>query len=121
MVEVVLPTPPFWLTMAITRAGPWEDSGAGSGNSRWGRPVGPITASSRSSSVPSRVAEPCSLLTYLSTLSMTVIFLPDPAGSALPAEAGAARRGSLFLPRLQPPTRYSTDLDNRRPARLTLW
>ena len=73
MVEVVLPTPPFWLTMAMTRAGPWEDSGAGSGNSRWGRPVGPITASSRSSSVPSRVAEPCSLLTYLSTLSMTVI------------------------------------------------
>ena len=40
MVDVVLPTPPFWLTMAMTRAGPWEDSGAGSGKSRWGAPGG---------------------------------------------------------------------------------
>jgi len=31
MVDVVLPTPPFWLHMASTRAGPWLLSGAGSG------------------------------------------------------------------------------------------
>jgi hypothetical protein len=29
MVVVVLPTPPFWLHMAMTRAGPWEASGRG--------------------------------------------------------------------------------------------
>src|SRR3954462_15710270 len=64
MVEVVLPTPPFWLTMAITRAGPCEDRTGGSGNSVSGRPVGPSTAPSGSC----RMVEPCSLITYLSQL-----------------------------------------------------
>src|SRR5580765_264321 len=41
MVVVVLPTPPFWLHMAMIRAGPWLASGAGSGNSGNGRPVTP--------------------------------------------------------------------------------
>ena len=33
IVVVVLPTPPFWLHIAITRAGPCPDSGAGTGKS----------------------------------------------------------------------------------------
>src|SRR5215211_6789480 len=34
MVDVVLPTPPFWLHMAMIRAGPWELIGFGSGSLR---------------------------------------------------------------------------------------
>src|SRR5690625_1243889 len=34
IVVVVLPTPPFWLHIAMIRAGPWPLSGAGSGKSR---------------------------------------------------------------------------------------
>src|SRR4051812_1294421 len=34
MVVVVLPTPPFWLAIAMMRAGPWISSGAGLGISR---------------------------------------------------------------------------------------
>src|SRR5690349_15856031 len=41
MVVVVLPTPPFWLHIAMIRAGPWAASGAGSGKTGIGRPVGP--------------------------------------------------------------------------------
>src|SRR6478672_6867923 len=41
MVVVVLPTPPFWLHIATTRAGPWEVTGLGSGMAGMGRPVGP--------------------------------------------------------------------------------
>src|SRR5690606_7348384 len=41
MVVVVFPTPPFWLTMATTRAGPWTSRGTGSGNTGRGRCVGP--------------------------------------------------------------------------------
>src|SRR6476619_8518177 len=32
MVDVVLPTPPFWLHSASTIAGPWLATGAGSGS-----------------------------------------------------------------------------------------
>src|SRR5690625_7299520 len=32
MVLVVLPTPPFWLHIATTVAGPWEVSGRGAGS-----------------------------------------------------------------------------------------
>src|SRR5215469_14056676 len=42
IVVVVLPTPPFWLHTATTRAGPCLSSGSGSGNTGSGRPVGPI-------------------------------------------------------------------------------
>ena len=41
MVVVVLPTPPFWLHIEITRALPWVVSGGGSGMNGIGRPVGP--------------------------------------------------------------------------------
>src|SRR5688572_9456279 len=41
MVVVVLPTPPFWLHMASTRAGPCLVSLRGSGKTGVGRPVGP--------------------------------------------------------------------------------
>ena len=40
---VVLPTPPFWLHIEITRAGPCWVSGWGSGRCGIGRPVGPMT------------------------------------------------------------------------------
>ena len=40
---VVLPTPPFWLVIETTRAGPCWVSGCGSGRSGIGRPVGPMT------------------------------------------------------------------------------
>ena len=53
IVVVVLPTPPFWLHMAMIRAGPWLVSGAGSGNSGSGRPVGP-SAPTPAFSVPGR-------------------------------------------------------------------
>jgi hypothetical protein len=42
MAEVVLPTPPFWLHIAITVAGPWSVTGPGIGKYGNGRPVGPI-------------------------------------------------------------------------------
>src|SRR4051794_25139412 len=51
IVVVVLPTPPFWLHMAMIRAGPWVSRGAGSGNSGIGRAVGPIGRCARSSVV----------------------------------------------------------------------
>src|SRR5437868_287609 len=41
MVVVVLPTPPFWLTIATTRAGPCVSRGGGSGKTGRGRLVGP--------------------------------------------------------------------------------
>src|SRR3954454_19060722 len=44
MVVVVLPTPPFWLHIDTTRAGPWVATGGGSGNTGIGRPVGPSSA-----------------------------------------------------------------------------
>src|SRR5258707_661007 len=43
MVVVVLPTPPFWLQTAATRAGPCVSRGSGSGKAGTGRPVGPST------------------------------------------------------------------------------
>src|SRR5688500_8217722 len=43
IVVVVLPTPPFWLHIAITRALPWPVTGFGSGMWIMGRPVGPIS------------------------------------------------------------------------------
>src|SRR3954452_12500380 len=46
IVVVVLPTPPFWLHMAMMRAGPCDVSGAGSGNVGSGRPVGPSPGTS---------------------------------------------------------------------------
>src|ERR1700704_2957046 len=42
IVEVVLPTPPFWLQIANTRAGPCRSSGGGCGTVRRRRPVGSI-------------------------------------------------------------------------------
>src|SRR5215470_15084158 len=42
IVVVVLPTPPFWLQTATTRAGPCLSNGGGSGNTGSGRPVGPM-------------------------------------------------------------------------------
>src|SRR3954452_19607717 len=45
MVVVVLPTPPFWLHIEMTRALPWMLIGRGSGRTGIGRPVGPITGS----------------------------------------------------------------------------
>ena len=45
MVVVVLPTPPFWLHIAMTRAGPCWVRARGTGKSGSGRPVGPITGS----------------------------------------------------------------------------
>src|SRR6476661_4304851 len=44
IVVVVLPTPPFWLHIEITRAWVGPVTGAGSGNSGIGRPVGPSSA-----------------------------------------------------------------------------
>src|ERR687890_361263 len=41
IVVVVLPTPPFWLHIAMIRALPWMPIGRGSGRSGQGRPVGP--------------------------------------------------------------------------------
>ena len=40
IVVVVLPTPPFWLHIETTRAGPWWVTGSGSGMSIIGRPGG---------------------------------------------------------------------------------
>ena len=43
IVVVVLPTPPFWLVIDTTRAGPCSVRALGSGRSGIGRPVGPTT------------------------------------------------------------------------------
>src|SRR5699024_3489806 len=48
MVEVVLPTPPFWLHMEITVAGPFFSSSGGCGIVRSGLPVKPRFGSSAS-------------------------------------------------------------------------
>jgi hypothetical protein len=48
MVEVVLPTPPFWLHIAMTLAGPCVERGCGSGIFRGGRPVKPTPGLSSS-------------------------------------------------------------------------
>src|SRR5690625_2415913 len=40
IVVVVLPTPPFWLHIAMIRAGPCPLSGSGTGKSRAGGPAG---------------------------------------------------------------------------------
>src|SRR6476661_10444576 len=53
MVVVVFPTPPFWLHMAMMRAGPWAARGCGSGKTGIGRPVGPICPAP-ADSVPGR-------------------------------------------------------------------
>src|SRR4051794_33923527 len=53
MVVVVLPTPPFWLHMAMMRAGPWVLRGTGSGNAGIGRPVGPSPPEASASGWPS--------------------------------------------------------------------
>src|SRR5262245_23165958 len=45
MVVVVLPTPPFWLHIAMTRAGPCSVRAGGSGRYGIGRPVGPNSPS----------------------------------------------------------------------------
>src|SRR5690606_11064488 len=42
IVVVVLPTPPFWLHIAMMRAGPWRSSGAGSAKPCIGRPTGSV-------------------------------------------------------------------------------
>src|SRR5690349_4880610 len=55
MVVVVLPTPPFWLHMAMMRAGPWLVRAAGSGKSGMARPVGP-SRPGPTASVPGRRA-----------------------------------------------------------------
>src|SRR3954468_4237031 len=47
IVVVVLPTPPFWLHIAMIRAGPCRCTGAGSGRRGTGRPVGPTSRASR--------------------------------------------------------------------------
>src|SRR5699024_431608 len=60
MVEVVLPTPPFWLHMEITVAGPFFSSSGGCGIVRSGLPVKPRFGSSASKSP--------SLLTFYSLL-----------------------------------------------------
>ena len=48
---VVLPTPPFWLHMAMMRAGPCCDSGFGAGNVSYSRP-------SRSVGIPFTLSSP---------------------------------------------------------------
>src|SRR5262249_13426428 len=52
MVVVVLPTPPFWLHTATTRAGPCLVIGLGCGNTGMGRPVGPVTRSALRDAAP---------------------------------------------------------------------
>ena len=54
MVEVVLPTPPFWLHIAMTLAGPCTVFGLGSGMVRGGRPVRPSSGAPPSSVMPDR-------------------------------------------------------------------
>ncbi len=56
MVVVVLPTPPFWLHIEITRAPPCRVSGVGSGMNGIGLPVGPITTSPASSTTVAAAA-----------------------------------------------------------------
>src|SRR5258708_10978326 len=51
IVDVVFPTPPFWLHIATTLAGPCEERGLGSGIARGGRPVRPTSEPLSASSV----------------------------------------------------------------------
>ena len=51
IVVVVLPTPPFWLHIAMMRALPWIEMTRGSGSAGQGRPVGPGSPTAGMSSV----------------------------------------------------------------------
>src|SRR5262245_3453094 len=61
MVEVVLPTPPFWLHIAITLAGPWLRSRGGAGKRGMGLPVGPSRNPLPGSTRPSATADSSSM------------------------------------------------------------
>ena len=84
MVVVVLPTPPFWLHIAMIRAGPWEARAAGSGNSGSGRPVGPTCPAVRILNAASE-SNSLSPVPVLLTVSLALI------GETLSAGTGVAR------------------------------
>ena len=64
-----LADPPFWLHMAMIRAGPCSVSGGGVGRSGHGRPVGPISGSgSTDCAMPSGGAATIGVLNHLGLL-----------------------------------------------------
>src|SRR6476620_9673390 len=80
MVVVVLPTPPFWLHMEITRAWVGPVTGEGSGNCGIGRPVGPSGISTAPGSTSSTTPSTCS---------------STPASSATAGSTATASGGTL--------------------------
>src|SRR3954470_24329440 len=83
MVDVVLPTPPFWLHIAMTFAGPCTFLGVGSGIGRGGRPVRPAPGCA-GGSIP-----------LPSSVTPRLPLVPCPAGVGPPVLA--ALRSSLAL------------------------
>src|SRR5688572_27965748 len=84
MVDVVLPTPPFWLHIAMTLAGPCTVFGLGSGMVRGGRPVRPSSAPPPSSVMPRLPLAPVLARSSLRS-SLALVF-----GWSCPTVAGQA-------------------------------
>src|SRR6478609_9889535 len=80
MVVVVLPTPPFWLHMAMMRAGPWLFRVGGSWNTGIGRPVAPTWPSPRSPG-PGRWVGDWSVAVSVASITSEVTGAPLPAPS----------------------------------------
>ena len=96
MVDVVLPTPPFWLHIASTMAGPWLVTGAGSGSRpRIARRAGdddpatpaPIDAAAPAGSPPFPAA-PTAVSAPLVACSGTTHNALCPSGAGAPSASG---------------------------------
>ena len=100
IVVVVLPTPPFWLHMAMIRAGPWLASGAGTGKSGNGRPVTPSWPAP-ADSVPGRA---CGMLDSRTASSRVV-----GSGAAGSGEVCSVTVGSVTVGRGAPADVIASD------------
>src|SRR3954470_14471130 len=89
MVDVVLPTPPFWLHIAMTRAGPCSVSGGGSGSLPWRA----LAGSDRSAAAPISGSVSCGRATAVRAASARVAMFSDASTTCpIPVAPGAVSR-----------------------------
>src|SRR3954452_5707248 len=115
MVDVVLPTPPFWLHIATIRAGPWEVSGLGSGSLRCRAFAGATRLVGPPISTSSAGAPPRGSATAEAAASARVdIVCASSLGARWTRVAGRRPRGEDALGRPgKPPARSPTSLLGR--------
>src|SRR3954453_11826116 len=88
IVDVVLPTPPFWLHIAMTRAGPCSVSGFGSGSGRWRARAG----SSREAAAPISGSVSCGRATAGAASARVALGLSPPPRARSRSTSGAVSR-----------------------------